>query len=48
MMPSTYQMGNRHIKRCTTFLNVREVQIRTIMKYHLTLVVVKKSANDKH
>lgn len=48
MMTSTYQMANRHMKRCTTILNVREMQIGTIMKYHLTLVVVKKSANDKH
>ena len=44
------QMANKHTKRCSTSLIIREMQIKTTVRYYsmrVRMAAIKKSANNK-
>ena len=49
-LQSSMQMANKHMKRYSISFIIKEMQIKTTMRYHLTpvrMAIIKKSTNNK-
>ena len=44
------QRAQRHMKGCSTSLTIREMQIKTVIRYHFTMIImaiINQSTNNK-
>ena len=44
------QMAKKHLKNCSISIIIRDIQIKTLMRFHLApvkMAIMKKSTNDK-
>ena len=50
-LPEEYRMAEKHLKKCSTSLVIREMQIKTTLWFHLTpvrMVKIKNSGDNRY